>query len=80
MSYEWLATVTNGEFYPSFLLILASITFLIGKWKLAENNFHKIIGNFSKLELQNEGKRSIGMGIFPQLILLMSFHYPNRNV
>ena len=41
--------MTNGEFYPSFRLILASITFLIGKWKLAKNNFHKIIGNFSKL-------------------------------
>ena len=41
--------MTHGEFYPSFLLILASITFLIGKWKLALNNFHKIIRYFSKL-------------------------------
>jgi hypothetical protein len=44
-----LPRVKNGEFYPSFLPILASITFLIGKWKLAKKIFHKIIGNFSKL-------------------------------
>ena len=29
-----LTRVTNAEFYPSFLLILASISFLIGKWWL----------------------------------------------
>jgi hypothetical protein len=37
--------VTDGEIYLSFLLILASIKFMIGKWKLAKNHFHKIIGN-----------------------------------
>ena len=41
--------MTNGEFYPTLILILASITFLIGKWKLTTYNFHKIIEIFSKL-------------------------------
>ena len=60
--------VTNGEFYPSFLLILASITFLIGKWKLAEKNFPKIMRKFADygsfsfpivLNKQNYGKKKM---------------------
>jgi len=56
-SHEWLATSDKWGILPIILLILVSKTLLIGKWKLAKNNFHKIIGNFSKLWGKNNSPK-----------------------